>query len=1279
MKMARVALTSLAGLVLALCAVAVLGVTAAWLWAGSDTSLATSLAQASRFLPPGHRLHAEDVKGTLRNGGHIGLLRWEHNGLVVEARQIELMWRPQALLDRRLQLDNVHVGQLVIDDRSPAKPAVLPADLGLPFQVDLAFLIDSVQWAGGAGIEASGLKGHYLFDGGRHSLRLDGGRFADGNYTAQGSLAARAPQWLEATVQGEVNAVVPGMTQPLPITATATIQGDLSGGAAAVISLKAGIHSSAMPGAVTADVAAQINPWAAQPVLGADVNFSSLNLAALWPGAPQTLLTGSAHVTPTSDKSWQARGNVTNRLSGPWDKNRLPVDSAQGSLRYSQGQWQVESVSTAVAGGQITATGRLAGSLSATGTGAGRIQWEASARLLNVNPAALHTQLEAVRIDGDVTAIWRDAGTDFDARLRPSTVQKAGTRLSGQQIRQANVSGRWAQSRLDLKNLHVQTSDARLQGDLAIQWPNKSMNGDLKLEIPGGAGLVQGHIGPAAGEGHFSLKLSDVARATHWLEGLPGAANLLAGFAVRGSGESTATWSGGWQGDGPTMQVHVKVPNAELLPPNRAAGSAYVFREVQADLTGAMGAFTVAILGKAQQGPRRLSLESRVTGRRSVVSAGSEWLFAMESLRVQAQDGLQAETWTARIREPVNLSWRLSATGSMMDIGAGKADVTGPAAGSASVSWQPAHWRNLGKTQEISTRGVVQGIPLTWIASLASGQIAQLGLRGDLTFDGEWNLQSAMTLRANASLRRRSGDIDVLAGNDSGHGVGQTSASVVTAGIREARLDMTMEDDDVKVVARWNSERAGVAQGELKTRVTAGTGGWQWPGTAPLSGVFKASFPQVSAWSMLAPAGWRIRGTLDAAVALGGTRSSPKWSGSLNADNLAVRSIADGIEFSNGRLRSSLVDQRLEIREFSLQGASVGGAGGSGGGSLVASGSAQWLPSGGETPTGRSGAQVDLAMQATALRVSARADRRLVVTGKVQATINDKRLSVRGALTVDQALFVLPDESTPTLGDDVIVRAPGRGVEPKVVAPVTRLVPDVAIALDMGPDFRVQGRGLTARLAGTLNLASSAATQGVPRLTGNLSTIGGSYKAYGQALNIEEGILRFTGPYDNPALDILAIRPNLAVRVGVQVSGTALLPRVRLYAEPDLAEAEKLAWLVLGRSGANGGAETAVLQQAAMALLGGNGKGLSAGLAAALGLDELSFRGANSNLDGTTSAAAVTLGKRLSSNIYVAYERSVAGTLGTVYVFYDLSRRFTLRAQTGEQSAIDLIFTVPYD
>ncbi len=97
-------------------------------------------------------------------------------------------------------------------------------------------------------------------------------------------------------------------------------------------------------------------------------------------------------------------------------------------------------------------------------------------------------------------------------------------------------------------------------------------------------------------------------------------------------------------------------------------------------------------------------------------------------------------------------------------------------------------------------------------------------------------------------------------------------------------------------------------------------------------------------------------------------------------------------------------------------------------------------------------------------------------------------------------------------------------------------------------------------------------------------------------------MLRFTGAIDNPTLDILAIRPNLTQRVGVQITGTALLPRVRLYAQPELPDAEKLSWLVVGRSSASGGAEAALLQQAALARLGSKGGGgMSGGLAALAG------------------------------------------------------------------------------
>jgi translocation and assembly module TamB len=239
-------------------------------------------------------------------------------------------------------------------------------------------------------------------------------------------------------------------------------------------------------------------------------------------------------------------------------------------------------------------------------------------------------------------------------------------------------------------------------------------------------------------------------------------------------------------------------------------------------------------------------------------------------------------------------------------------------------------------------------------------------------------------------------------------------------------------------------------------------------------------------------------------------------------------------------------------------------------------------------------------------------------------------------------------------------------------------VPDVRVMLDLGQDFQLQGQGLNTRLTGQVELLSNASTRGLPRLSGQVRTEGGRYKAYGQQLNIDTGVLRFSGPYDNPSLDIIALRPNLPQKVGVQISGTALLPRIRLYADPDLPDADKLAWLVLGRSAANGGAESAVLQQAAVALLSGNGKTLTGELASSLGLDEISLA-SGSRSDATATGAAVTLGKRLSKDFYLVYETSLSGAFGSLYIFYDLSRRLTLRAQAGEQSALDLIFTVRRD
>ena len=206
---------------------------ALWFWTDSDTSLASALNQAARYLPAGQTLETQDVRGSLRRGGHIGLLRWKLNDLTIEARQVDLVWQPIALLDRRLQLDTLHVGQLTIDNTGPSTAHVPLEQLVLPFEVDVAFVIDVLRWNGPPALDARVLAGRYQFgteqNEQRHALTLDSATLAAGQYSAKATLQAHAPLTLDAQVKGLLETTVPGSTRTLAVDATATAHGDLAG------------------------------------------------------------------------------------------------------------------------------------------------------------------------------------------------------------------------------------------------------------------------------------------------------------------------------------------------------------------------------------------------------------------------------------------------------------------------------------------------------------------------------------------------------------------------------------------------------------------------------------------------------------------------------------------------------------------------------------------------------------------------------------------------------------------------------------------------------------------------------------------------------------------------------------------------------------------------------------------------------------------------------------------------------------------------------------------
>ena len=214
----------------------------------------------------------------------------------------------------------------------------------------------------------------------------------------------------------------------------------------------------------------------------------------------------------------------------------------------------------------------------------------------------------------------------------------------------------------------------------------------------------------------------------------------------------------------------------------------------------------------------------------------------------------------------------------------------------------------------------------------------------------------------------------------------------------------------------------------------------------------------------------------------------------------------------------------------------------------------------------------------------------------------------------------------------------------------------------------MRGRGLDTLLRGKLRLTTPGGRLAV---NGTISTERGTYAAYGQKLEIDRGIVAFSGPPDNPRLDVLALRPNIDMRVGVAITGNLMTPRVRLYSEPEMSDNDKLSWLLLGRAPDGlDRADTALLQRAAVALLAGEGEAPTDALLRNLGIDEISLR----QSEGDTRETVITLGKQLSRRWYVGYERGVNATTGTWQLIYRIAQRFTLRAQSGLDNSLDVIW-----
>ncbi|MTW09492.1 hypothetical protein GM658_02670 [Pseudoduganella eburnea] len=548
-------------------------------------------------------------------------------------------------------------------------------------------------------------------------------------------------------------------------------------------------------------------------------------------------------------------------------------------------------------------------------------------------------------------------------------------------------------------------------------------------------------------------------------------------------------------------------------------------------------------------------------------------------------------------------------------------------------------WRSKGSAAGVNA-GYLAQLSETWRRNVAS----------TMTLGGDWSLDLAAPAAKGAApaldgylhVFREKGDITITGGE-----------RPVPLGLQLLDTRLTVAGDQLRVQGELAGERAGNARLEASAQLRDG----RIPSDSPLTFGASASLPSISWLSpLLGVQGMELGGALRASASGHGTVANPLLDGEIIGEQLVINWAEQGIRLRNGELQAKVAGDQLQLQKLRFDGT---------GGNAQAEG---WLRLANGDLT------MDLKLAADKLQVFNRPDRTLVLSGNSTLVRDAKRFELDGKFRADRASIELPSLDTPTISDDVVIL--GRE-KPRAAAGSGQPL-NIDVEADLGDDFTLRGKGLDAQLAGSVRVRM--ADRRPPRVNGSIRVVSGTYAAYGQRLAIERGVLNFTGAYDNPSLNIRAVRKRpegeelseTNVEAGVEVRGTALAPSAKLVSTPSVPDSEKLAWMVLGHGTADmAGNEMGLLGTAAGALLGGSG---GPSLANRVGLDELGVSQAK-GLESTV----VTVGKKLSSRAYLSFEQGAGSATSLVKLRYKLNTRVTLQVQTGTNNALDVLYNWAFD
>jgi translocation and assembly module TamB len=984
-------------------------------------------------------------------------------------------------------------------------------------------------------------------------------------------------------------------------------------------------------GPASVEARAVHEPSAPQLLRSLEARAGPIDLARFDAALPRTALELSLKGAPWANDALRGTLALRNAEPGALDRNRAPLVS--GEARFATRNFsalRLESVRIALAGG-----GRLEGQAFASFE-----QFNALLQASAVDLRALRSDLRPTKPRGPLeVAMTREAqsidasfsqeGMNLDARAL-----RRGSRVDIHRLRAWAAGGEvTGTARIDLE------SALPFRAELAFDRFNPAAFGDYPEGAISGSASLEGRL---AGERDIQARWT-IAAST--LNGLPLESRGRARFSktrvteaeiTSRLGQTSASARGAFGRAGDELVWTLGAPRLAELDPRlegrlRASGVlAGSWKEPQGRFDALAESLRIA------GGPLLKVATARLYGS----LARHEVALALRGpdldLELDLRGGWAAQGWAGQLRSALNRGaypLRLSAPAAVsfsrerVQIGRLEASIGDGRLLIEDLRWAPG---------ALASRGEFTRLPAHWLV-LALGASRQVD--GDLALDGEWSIAAQPRIDGALKLRRAGGDLALLGDSRTDLGL---SEAVLDARFARSRVTLS-----ARVASRFGELDAG---GEIAP--AAGATGLALGADSTLALQGRIAFADVRVLSRALLQDGRIDGKLDATLKASGTLGEPLLVGQLRGDALALELPPYGVFLRNGTLRASLQGDRLQIESLTIEG---------GDGQLSASG---FVPL-------RLGSEARIAWSATRFKVIDRPELLLVASGRGEAHFDGKRLALSGDLRADRGKIEMARERLPKLGDDVrVVGGERPAARRRGAIPVT-----LDVHLDLGEQLEIRAQGLEGKLTGHLDFATT--DEGELRAWGKVQTLNATFFAYGQKLQVDPGILVFDGPIDNPTLQVTAWRRNLPVEAGVQVSGTARAPRMQVVSQPPVPEGERLSWLVLGRPPSDATkADLGMLQAAAGALLArGDAMPLDRRIARAFGLDELTLRGT-----GEAQDRVVALGKRLSDRLYISYEQGIGAVASNlVKMDYSLSRRWSLRAETGTSSGGGLFYRFSWD